>query len=222
MIQESQFADAIVPIYCDGVFMGTGFIYRSYLITAAHVIREYEKVNEVKSGTYVKTARIKRGYDKIIYCSNRMSHVLDYKDNIYAKKEYGDERVFGFIDEDLAIYKLPEQNNRFSICEEDDLDGLHVVLYGFHYYNDDDIRLLSRELVLSLSHTCMNVHHITQDKCFYGKLVHEGEVVIGGYSGGPVLCGNKIVGMLVGGPLDSNTFHLMKSKHIVQKIRECE
>ena len=202
--------------------MGTGFIYRSYLITAAHVIREYEKVDEAKNGKYVKTARIKREYGKIIYCSNGKSYVLDYKDNIYAKKEYGDERVFGFIDEDLAIYKLPEQNNCFSICEEDNLEGLHVVLYGFHYYNDDNIRLLSRELELSLSHTCMNVHHITQDKCFYGKLVHEGEAVIGGYSGGPVLQENVIVGMLVGGPLDNNTFHLMKSRYIVQKIRECE
>ncbi len=222
MIQESQFTDAIVPIYCDGAFMGTGFIYRSYLITAAHVIREYEIVYEDRNGKCVKVARIKREYDGIVFCSKGTSYRLDYKDNFYAKKEYGDERVFEFIDEDLAIYKLPEYNDCFSIYEEDDLEGLRVVLFGFHYYNDDDVRLYSRELELSLSHTCMNVHHITQDKCFYGKLMHEGEDVIGGYSGGPVLCGNKIVGMLVGAPLDSNTLHLMKSRYILQKLMEYE
>lgn len=48
-------------------------------------------------------------------------------------------------------------------CQGCRLGTLQWLVNGevIHYYSNDNIRLLSRELELPLSYTCMNVHHIT-------------------------------------------------------------
>lgn len=222
-MQDIQITDAIVPIYCNNVFMGTGFLYKSYLITAEHIIREYDDGDyDVLNGKCIKVAHVTREYEKVEYEYKGTRCAIRYNDVIWSKNQFGDGRVFGFIDEDLAIIRLSMGIECMTMCMNDNIEGLYADLYGFHYYNDDDIRLTKRELKLSLSHICMNMHHITQGKCFYGNIIHEGDVVIGGYSGGPILRGKEILGMLVGRLSDSNTFHMMKSSYIFQQILNYE
>ena len=161
-------------------------------------------------------------YEMIEYEYKGKRYLFKYEDAIWSKKQYGDGSVFDFIDEDLAIFKLQKENDCLSMYESDDMEDLCAVLHGFHYYNEENISLKNRELKLSNMYICMGVHHITQKKCCYGTIIHEGDDIIEGYSGGPVLCNNKIAGMLIGKLPDSDSCHLMKSSHILRMILEHE
>ena len=222
IMNEDKIKDAIVPIYCDGDFRGTGFIYKHYLITAEHVLRAYEGAYKTINGLCVKVARIVQEYNDIEYKYNGTFYPFNYSDVVYSNKQYGDGGVFDFIDEDLAIYNLSEDIDILTMHEKDDVNGICASLYGFHCYNNNDIRIQTRELQLSYTHMCMGVHRITQDKCCYGTAIRNGDGIIEGYSGGPVLNGNDIVRMLVGHLPNSESYHMIKSSHILRQILKHE
>lgn len=41
---KDNITNAIVPIYCNDEFWGTGVINDTYLITAAHVVKDYKNI----------------------------------------------------------------------------------------------------------------------------------------------------------------------------------
>lgn len=207
--------DAIVPIYCDGKFRGTGFIYRSYLITSEHVVKDYENSTDNLNNNRITDAQVIKVFKSIEYKYKNSFRVLTAKDCVWSKKT-SDRTFFDFIDEDLAIFIIPEFKNDISLFEKNVINGTRAKLYGYHHFNDSNIILQSREILLS---DTFEQYNIKQEKCFYGTNQNIDELIISGYSGGPVIYEDKIVGMLVGGVNeDRGIYHFMKSSYILQKI----
>ena len=221
-MKDDKITDAIVPIYCDDMFMGTGVVYKSYLITAEHVIRLYKKEYIVNNNRCTIEAIVQKEYNNIEYEYKGERHPLKYEDTIWSRKKYGDSNVLDIINEDLAIFIIPNQSNCLSMYENDKIDGLHSDLFGFHCYNENDIKLQKREMELHDSTIWMGVHQIRQTKCCFSKKLNEKDAIIDGYSGGPILLGNKIIGMLIGHLPEGDTFHIMKSSYILKIIKQYE
>ncbi len=194
--------EAIVPIYCNGEFNGTGFIYNSYLITAAHVVDKMDAVSYVYHGE---------------------SFVL-YEDNKVYCELFGNEQDefgmvrFNTLTEDLAIYKVETECHEITISDEIIEDGTASVLYGFHFISENNIAL--KHGSVEIYNSIDSVNPSQQDYCMYCKITELDESfnIIKGYSGGPLLVGNKVVGMLFQGMAIKGYYHIMKAKHILDKV----
>lgn len=212
---EDNIIDAIVPIYCDDDFMGTGFIYKSYLITAAHVVTKYYDVDE--------------GYSKIEYVFQGHKLLINPVNRVYKKWFKGKCVVYGNFEfnlliEDVAIYKVESYCDCILFDKEGPLDGLAAKLYGFHF-DKGKIELNQGNIELFYENTLPNGVKYTLDYCLFGKRTDSDLDIIPGYSGGPVLYENKVSGMLFGHFQDRNgidNYHLMRPDFIMKKILEYE
>lgn len=200
--------EAIVPIYCNGEFNGTGFIYNSFLITAAHVVDKMEEVKYVYHGEFF---------------------VLNEDDKVYFKQYGNCQDEFGWVrfntlSEDLAIYKIETECREITLSDEMIEDGTKSVLYGFHFFAENNIPLKKRNV--EMYHGCIfdNVILRPQDYCMYCKIAEQdGSLnIIRGYSGGPLLLGNKVVGMLIEEMTIEGYYHIMKAQYILDKILSYE
>lgn len=204
--QDTLFTDAIVPIYCDGEFNGTGFIYKSYLITAAHVVESMNDIYYIFQGDHYKLQEENR-----IYC-----------------KQYGKDRdesgrmIFNALAEDLAIYIIDTPSCELDISDEILLDDTIALLYGYHYINENNIPLQNRSVKTYNSCNVDGIILLPQDYCMYCKKMNSTATIIKGYSGGPLLVGNNIVGMLIESMIIDGYYHIMKSKRIWDMINNNE
>lgn len=199
-MKEVNVTEAIVPIYCNGEFNGTGFIYNSYLITAAHVVDKMDEVRYVYHGeSFI--------LDNRVYCEQFGN----------AQDELGMVR-FNALTEDLAIYKVGTECHKITITDEMIEDGTASVLYGFHFFSENNISL--KHGSVEICNSIDRVNPSQQDYCMYCKITELDESfnIIKGYSGGPLLVGNKVVGMLFQEMAIEGYYHIMKAKHILDKI----
>lgn len=204
-MQDSQIKDSIVPIYCDGEFNGTGFIYKSYLITAAHVIL---------------------GFNRVEYWYNNVMHSVSHDSIVYKncfkpQDEYGTP-IFNFLEEDLAIVKIEEYSDVLVMDESVVDDRMEAKLYGYHYNEFGKITLKNGDVIILNKITLPSGHIVSQDYCISCENMDKNLNIIKGYSGGPVILGNKIVGMLFGVFQEVELLHLMKSTRILKIISEYE
>lgn len=199
---KDNITDAIVPIYCDGEFNGTGFIYKSYLITAAHVVENMNDIYYIFQGNRYKLQKENR-----IYC-----------------KQYGKDRdeygrvIFNALAEDLAIYIIDTPCCKLDVSDEILLDDTSALLFGYHYINENVILLKNRAVKIYNSCNVDGVMLFPQDYCMYCKRLDSTVNIIKGYSGGPLLVGKIVVGMLIENMKIEGYYHIMKAKHILETI----
>ena len=201
-MNDNNVTDAIVPIYCDGDFNGTGFIYRHYLVTAAHVVENLENIYFHYQGE---------------------RHVLSENNRLYCKR-FGKERdglgrvIFNALAEDLAIFAIEISNSALEICADSLVDGTKALQYGYYYESDG---------VISLKNVCVELFNEgvvdgrplnSQDYCMYYKQMDSTVKIIKGYSGGPILVNNNVAGMLIESLIFKGYYHIVKSKRISEII----
>lgn len=199
---ENKITDAIVPIYCDDDFTGTGFIYKSYLITAAHVVKDYEDIY-------------------YIYNGNRYS--LNIHNRIYFELRGNERNEYGIISfdpdaEDLAIYNIETPCHDITIFGEEVQDGTDAMVYGFHYDSEYNISLRGGMVRIYNERDLGIISFWSQNYCMYCKKLEGTLNIIKGYSGGPLLVGNIVVGMLIENMKIEGYYHIMKAKHILETI----
>ncbi len=205
-MKEDNITDAIVPIYCNSRFNGTGYIYKSYLITAAHVVENMDDIGYVFQGNYYK---------------------LDEDNRKYIKKRGKDRDEFGRIifnalAEDLAIYRIDTHCDIFELSNESVLDGTCSTLFGYHYIDEDNNPL--KYGIVKIYNSCKIEGTILfpQDYCMYCKKLENSFNIIKGYSGGPLIVENTVVGMLIESMTIDGYYHIMKSKRIWDMINNNE
>ena len=199
-MKDTKITDAIVPIYCDNAFGGTGFIYKSYLITAAHVVDKSKDICFVYRGNIYKVQEGDR-----LYCK------------IYGKErdEYG-RMIFNALTEDLAIYTIGLYSSAFALSKEIVRDGTNASLFGYHYENNASIPLRNGIVELLNDSRIDRVSFFPQDYCMYCRRLDNNFDVIKGYSGGPIVIGNTIVGMLIEKMTIAGYYHIMKANRIFE------
>lgn len=108
------------------------------------------------------------------------------------------------------------------MCVGNIQDGTDAILFGYHYENENNISLKSgmvkvyNELDLGL------VSFWPQSYCQYCKQIDDTLHIIKGYSGGPLLVGNTVVGILIESMTIDGYYHIMKSKRIWDMINNNE
>lgn len=203
---EDNIIDAIVPIYCDGGFNGTGFIYKSYLITAAHVVENLDDIGYFYQGNY---------------------YTLDEVNRIYIKQK-GKERdgygriIFNALAEDLAIYRIDTHCDIFELSNKQVRDGTCSALFGYHYIDEDNNPLKYGIVEIYNSCNLEGAVLFPQDYCMYCKKLENSFTIIRGYSGGPLVVGHTVVGMLIESMTIDGYYHIMKSKRIWDMINNNE
>lgn len=199
-MKDAKITDAIVPIYCDNAFWGTGFIYKSYLITAAHVVDKSKDICFVYRGNIYKVQEEDR-----LYCK------------IYGKErdEYG-RMIFNALTEDLAIYTIGLSSSEFTLSNEIIRDGTIASLWGYHYENDASIPLRNGIVELLNDSRIDRVFFYPQDYCMYCRRLDDNFDIIKGYSGGPIVMGNNVVGMLIDKMTIAGYYHIMKANRIYE------
>ncbi|MCR5445792.1 MAG: serine protease [Bacteroidales bacterium] len=199
---DSQIIDAIVPIYCDGEFNGTGFIYKSFLITAAHVVENMNDIYYKFQGNHYKLQEENR-----IYC-----------------KQYGKDRdiygrvIFNALAEDLAIYIIDTPCCELDILDKILPDDTNALLFGYHYINEKNIPLKKGAVKIYNSCNVDGAILFPQEYCMYCKKIDSTDNFIKGYSGGPLLDGNTVVGMLIESMTIDSYYHIMKTARITDVL----
>lgn len=205
-MKDTHILESVVPIYYKDSFWGTGFIYKSYLITAAHVVI---------------------GNEGISYLYRGKPYHLNVNDRVCYALRGGERNEHGIIPfdpdaEDLAIYTIETPCHEISIFGQDVQDRTDAILYGFHCKSKNNISL-KRGMVRMYSEIDLDiVPFLPQSYCQYCKKQDEKLHVIKGYSGGPLLVGNTVVGMLIEGMIIDGYYHIMKSKRILNRINDYE
>lgn len=213
-MKEDVITDAIVPIYCNGEFSGTGFIYKSYLITAAHVVvKSYDEQIE---------------YEKIEYSYRGRLYLINQEEKVCCDWYKGERDEYGhFLTnleiEDIAIYVIENECNYFTLDDSDINDNCEARLYGFRYFSKDNISLKNGAIKMYNSYYS-SADHIDWilDYCFFCDKMDVKFEIIEGFSGGPIINEDKIMGMLFEKIPSETSFRLLKTSRIIEKIDEYE
>ena len=190
--------DYIVPIFEDNEYNGTGFIVHNYLITAAHVVK--------KNGCSYA----------FLYQGNVMG--IDSK-KIFLYEYPMDKSLQGLNNRylDLVVYKF---NNIFSplVFRTPDLKA-HCIYQGYSYSNSilhfnsyDNIFVKDHDWYTPDGGETIRINNTylsTIGKCESGN------------SGGPLIQGDMVVGMLVGNEQYSSLSmdRYIKSEYILAQMK---
>lgn len=189
-----RFGHFIVPIFKNGQFEATGFVYKSWLITAGHVIMNsnpFDLSFEFADREHCGMNYIYGEYNRYITSNNPLNHYC----------------------EDLAIFQL-ETNTQspIELLEYDDsLYNCNAEYVGYLYDEADESHpvLISKKGLIKTQIPNNNYNNLLLDG------IHD---AVEGMSGGPVFVDDMVIGMLVTQLSKLPICKLISAKHIAEVI----
>lgn len=219
-LNKKKMREQVVPIF--GLLegnkrvIGTAFIIRQGLIvTAAHTFYD-----EIKDKCYIVSAKRKEEPFEIEVNSEKF--ILGAP--VYERYSWDYKTIDDETYHDLSIFKMPEGLNVESeLSFSDVLSGdFRVKGYPFSTANLDTSSLCIISSIMSSNRTYENENGenvtLAFNNCFRIK-----QTLTYGYSGGPAVTDNRVLGMVVFGPKDPEDDKgtaLIKAEYILEIIKK--